>query len=83
MNDNAVKYEVINKETREISPVDMMEFGDGVVTAVVGEARIDFANPNKDGNLTSETHLIREIGTNKAPNGVDIVDIDAILGAAE
>lgn len=83
MNDNAVKYEVINKETREISPVDAMEFGEGVVTAVVGEARINFDNANRDGNLVSETHLIREIGTNKAPNGVDVVDIDAILGKAE
>lgn len=80
--DNSIKYEIINKETKEITPVDTLEFGEGVVTAVVGETRYDFDNANRDGNLQHSDYLIREIGTHLAPNGVDKVEIEGEETAA-
>ncbi len=78
------QYEIVNKTTEEVYPVTSMTFNEGSVevTAIMpetastpaGEHIIQFDNALKDGNLTNEDWIIREVGTHNQPNGQPAIE---------
>jgi len=85
MNGSATQYEIINKTTGEIFPVDHLGSGDenhdGVsdfITHKDGE-EIVFTNPG----YVNETYIVRAVDTKLSPNGVDPVADIVIEAAAE
>lgn len=72
---NAVVYELVNKETKEVTAtIGGLIMGDGYVEANIEGGVVRFENPNKDGKLTNDTYYIREVGTHLGPDGVTNTD---------
>jgi hypothetical protein len=71
---NAVEYEIMDKQTGICYPVKDVDFDSTSVLVKTEIGDVMFDNKNKDGNLINERYFIREIGTRKHPNGVDTVE---------
>lgn len=67
-----VKYEIVNKSTKDAFPVEAIEFGNGIVTVKTSAHTVVFKNEDAKGELENNDYLIREIGTHKRANGVGI-----------
>ena len=81
-NDNSTQYEVVNKDTGEVSPVYDMVMGDGYVEVKVqqegGAIGLRFDNIMKDGNLvdnddSNDHFVIRQVGTQLTPNNDGVI----------
>lgn len=62
---DAIKYEVVNKKTGEVSKVSVMSFGNTdeqyVDATTEGGQTIRFSNINNEGNLLNDEYEIREV----------------------
>lgn len=73
-----VEYEVINKVTKEISPVSNFVMGQDFVevtknAGTEGEEVLHFSNEGQKGNLLHEEYVIRQVGSQLSPNGEAVV----------
>lgn len=89
---NATQYEIIDVRTGVVEPVSKLGSGD-----VDGDQDADFITHKADGTevvfkregqdeqgnakFVNPGYLVREVGTNLAPNGVDVVTDEVIAEA--
>lgn len=77
MNNDATKYEIINKATLGVYLVAKYEGGDHTVTVHMEDGTPIVFTHNNDGQLYNDTFAIREVDTHKQADGygeVEIVD---------
>ncbi len=76
--DNAVKYEVLNKETGVWTPATGVTIGNEEVIFETAEGVVTFSNIGAIGDLQNETHAVRIMETEGQADGTGFVTDEGV-----